>query len=121
MTTKKDRTSLEDMFRLQGMNPTLFKVRVSEAQLGGQVGNSMSVNVLERIFARALVAANLAHPTRVIDRWETGDAISDLKESIGKDFEPRRAGKRIIARLKGDGRKFIVDSGASVNLVNANS
>jgi len=47
-----------------------FKIVVSPRQLGNQIGNAMSVNVLERIFVRALPAAGLVPATRLHDRWE---------------------------------------------------
>ena len=53
--------------RLQGMDPTEFIAVVSDSQLGKQLGNAMSVNVLERILARVLPAAGLAKPGAIVD------------------------------------------------------
>jgi len=48
-----------------------FKVVVSEAQLGKQIGNSMSVNLLERLFVRLLPFANLIPEGIVLaDRYQ---------------------------------------------------
>ena len=55
--------------RLQGMTPEAFKVAVSQAQLGKQIGNAMSCNVLERLFVRLLPAAGLAPAGSLVDRW----------------------------------------------------
>ena len=59
VTNRGRRFSKEEMMRLQGMNPARFKVAVSAAQLGRQLGNAMSVNVLERLLALVLPAAGL--------------------------------------------------------------
>ena len=51
--------SKAEMLRLQGINPTTFTVDVSQPILGQQIGNAMSVNVIERILVAALKAANI--------------------------------------------------------------
>jgi site-specific DNA-cytosine methylase len=56
----------EEMMRLQGMNPISFNLVVSLSQLGQQIGNSMSLNVLERLFVRLLPAADLSE--KLVDR-----------------------------------------------------
>merc|ERR550532_1316704 len=60
VTSRQRRMTKEEMMRLQGMCPETFKTVVSSAQLGKQIGNAMSANVLERLFARALPAAGRA-------------------------------------------------------------
>ena len=71
VTNRGRRFTKPEMMRLQGMVPENFKVVVSETQLGNHIGNSMSVNVLERIFARLLQFANLVPEGKVLrDRWE---------------------------------------------------
>jgi len=70
LTNRGRRMTKAEMMRLQGMRPATFKLAVSERQLGKQIGNAMSVNVLERIFARALPAARLV-ANDVFDRWAT--------------------------------------------------
>ena len=57
--------------RLQGMDPTKFVVAVTDPQLRIQLGNTMSVNVIERLLMRVLPAAGLAKRDTLIDRWET--------------------------------------------------
>eukprot|EP00413_Alexandrium_margalefii_P009372 CAMPEP_0204539654 /NCGR_PEP_ID=MMETSP0661-20131031/16899_1 /ASSEMBLY_ACC=CAM_ASM_000606 /TAXON_ID=109239 /ORGANISM="Alexandrium margalefi, Strain AMGDE01CS-322" /LENGTH=303 /DNA_ID=CAMNT_0051546273 /DNA_START=6 /DNA_END=913 /DNA_ORIENTATION=+ len=54
VTNRGRRLTKAEMMRLQGMDPKDFQVAVSEAQLGKQIGNAMSVNVLERLFVRLL-------------------------------------------------------------------
>ena len=68
------------MMRLQGMNPDLFNQVVSDPILCAQIGNSMSVNVLDRIFARVLPAANLTGP--VDDPWLNGQGRNELCHSF---------------------------------------
>ena len=48
-----------EMLRLQGMDPSKFVIDVSSSKLGQQIGNAMSVNVVERILIAALKAANI--------------------------------------------------------------
>ena len=66
--------STNEMLVLQGMNPSLlhFPSSLSPSDIGRLVGNSMSVNVLERLLARVLPAADLSGPIR--DRWEVAEA-----------------------------------------------
>jgi hypothetical protein len=73
--------NLTEMLRLQGMRPTNFTQVVSDAQLGRQLGNSMSVNVLERLFARLLPAAGLVPADSLVDMWESNQdaAIATLQ------------------------------------------
>lgn len=73
--------------RLQGMNPTQFKVAVSDVQLGKQLGNTMSVNVLERLLVRLLPAAKLARRSEVKDRWASGAAVKMLARTRGSGFK----------------------------------
>ena len=77
ITNKKRRFTKEEVFRLQGMDPTKFKVTVSSTKLGQLVGNSMSVNVLERVLLRALASAGLA--VNLVDRWANGQASLKLQ------------------------------------------
>jgi len=86
VTSRGRRTMKTEMMRLQGMDPTKFKVAVTETQLGKQLGNTMSVNVLERLFVRLLPAANLVKRNEVKDRWESGSALKDLIKTVGKGF-----------------------------------
>ena len=119
------------MFRLQGMDPTKFKVVVSDTKLGQLIGNSMSVNVVERILTRALEAAGLAEDLQ--DRWETGQASRKLQATVGKSFqkmpEPFGEYKQCSLPQFDDEyrdtiddfvhRRYIVDSGASIHLIDA--
>jgi DNA (cytosine-5)-methyltransferase 1 len=86
VTSRGRRTTKEEMMRLHGMNPQHFKVGVTENQLGRQLGNTMSVNVLERLFVRLLPAAKLVKRNEVKDRWQNGSAVRELMKTVGKGF-----------------------------------
>lgn len=89
VTNRGRRFTKPEMMRLQGMKPENFKVVVSESQWGNQIGNSMSCNVLERIFVRLLPAAGLVTARRrLVDRWEkatrTACQTSAIKVKAGQ-------------------------------------
>ena len=71
MTNRGRRFTKEEVMRLQGMDPTKFVVAVTDPQLRIQLGNTMSVNVIERLLRRVLPAAGLAKRVTLSDRWET--------------------------------------------------
>jgi DNA (cytosine-5)-methyltransferase 1 len=97
VTSRGRRLLKAEMMRLQGMNPTEFKVAISEAQLGKQLGNTMSVNVLERIFVRLLPAAKLVRVNDVKDRWQSGEALKKLSATRGRGFK-KMAARALQAR-----------------------
>jgi len=78
VTNRGRRVNKHEMMRLQGINPNTFKVAVSNTQLGRQIGNSMSVNILERLFCRILPAAQLVPHGSLFDRWESGKPPASL-------------------------------------------
>jgi len=98
ITSRGRRMNKTEMLRLQGMITPKegFQVVVSDAQLGKQIGNAMSCNVLERLFVRLLPAAGLAAPGNLHDRWEHPAVPStpkarrrDLKRSLSDESESR--------------------------------
>merc|ERR1719394_1927258 len=61
-----------EMLRLQGMDRLSFKQVVTDRQMGAQIGNAMSQNVIERILCKLLPAAGLVAANTVpVDRWQT--------------------------------------------------
>jgi len=86
VTNRGRRLMKEEIMRLQGMNPTTFKVAVSAGQLGRQLGNTMSVNVLERLLFKVLPAAKLVKKSEVEDRWANGKALRALAATRGRGF-----------------------------------
>ena len=83
VTNRGRRLFKAEMMRLQGMSPLGFRVAVPDRELGKQLGNAMSVNVLERVFVRALPAAGLACSGALADRWENGTALTELEKTRG--------------------------------------
>ena len=62
ITSLQRRMTVDDMARLQGMRPGRVDWQgagIGQASYGHRVGNSMSVNVLERLLPRVLHAAGL--------------------------------------------------------------
>mmetsp|Transcript_56207 Transcript_56207/g.174313 ORF Transcript_56207/g.174313 Transcript_56207/m.174313 type:complete len:372 (-) Transcript_56207:526-1641(-) len=88
VTNRGRRVTKDEMMRLQGIDPASFKTVVSETQLGRQIGNAMSVNVLERIFVKALPAAGLAAHGSLTDRWQNRKPPAAFTAQLRK----RRAG-----------------------------
>jgi len=75
-------------------------VAVSDAQLGKQLGNTMSVNVLERLLVRLLPAAGLAAAAGLRDRWADGSAVRALARTRNHGFArtARLLRRRLMAR-----------------------
>jgi DNA (cytosine-5)-methyltransferase 1 len=92
VTNRGRRMTKIEMLRLQGM-PTPdegFKVAVSDNQLGRQIGNAMSCNVLERLFVQLLPAAGLARSERLEDRWASAG-----KAPVTPPAHSRRLARRL--------------------------
>eukprot|EP00928_Gymnodinium_smaydae_P065132 TRINITY_DN48314_c0_g1_i1.p1 TRINITY_DN48314_c0_g1~~TRINITY_DN48314_c0_g1_i1.p1 ORF type:complete len:389 (+),score=64.17 TRINITY_DN48314_c0_g1_i1:98-1168(+) len=93
VTNRGRRFTKPEMMRLQGMDPSGFKQAVSEAQWGNQIGNSMSVNVLERIFVRLLPQAGLVPKnTQLKDRWEQaqkGTKRAGAPQQLGEEKQKK--------------------------------
>lgn len=103
VTNRGRRINKPEMFRLHGMNPANFKVVVSEPQLGMQLGNAMSVNVLERLLVRLLPAAGLVD-VELPDRWQDGSAVAALMATRGLCFPdiPAAGARRLADSEDGD-------------------
>jgi len=103
VTNRGRRLMKEEIMRLQGMNPTTFKVVVSAGQLGRQLGNTMSVNVVERLLCKVLPAAKLVRKNEVEDRWANGKALKELAATRGRSFKGMGAKARKFLNV-GPGR-----------------
>ena len=68
---------LRERCRLQGMNPDKLKMVVSEPQVHKQLGNAMSVCVVERLLVRLLPAVGLTGA--LPHRWANGAAVAELE------------------------------------------
>merc|ERR1740123_229859 len=97
VTSRGRRLTKDEMMRLQGMKPEKFKKAVSETQLGIQIGNAMSVNVLERLFVRALPAAGLVAHNMLIDHWARGKPPTALMP-LGTRKHPPQQRKRGVTQ-----------------------
>ncbi|WP_288992749.1 DNA (cytosine-5-)-methyltransferase, partial [uncultured Marinobacter sp.] len=136
ITSRNRLFNKQEMFRLQGMDPTKFKVSISQKSLGQQIGNAMSVNVVERVIQSTLKAVGLLDQAAP-DRWATGEALSQLKASRGKTFyklvkNHAEGERRIVVELSEAAAspakrpelsniRFIADTGASLHLVDRKS
>jgi len=116
VTNRGRRLRKQEMMRLQGMNPTTFKVAISETQLGKQLGNTMSVNVLERLFVRLLPAAGLARG-ELKDRWATGQAVKKLADTRDKlqPFWGSSSRRKMAMRVRGLKREASDSSASSAS------
>lgn len=101
ITNRGRRMLLSEQLRLQGL-PTVeegFVQAVSDRQLGAQIGNSMSVNVLERVLVRLLPAAGLIAAGRLHDRWQAAaeaagrGAVATKKATSGPPASGRKRGR----------------------------
>jgi hypothetical protein len=108
------------------MNPTKFYVDVTKRDLGEQIGNAMSVNVIERVLLRALQALDMIADS-VEDRWKSGEALQEIRLTKGKFMKlhirkpkgesPVRDHLRAYPCFK-KGRSWIMDTGASITSLN---
>ena len=73
-----------------------FQIDVSMNELGNQIGNSMSQNVVERILWSLLPAAGLGDNVSE-DRWESGKALQKLRESSNLTFANSSSRQRTVA------------------------
>ena len=82
---KNRRMNIKEMMRRQGIDPDNFKQVVSDSVMGQQLGNAMSVNVMERILAKALLAAGLIQKPSLkasklkLNRWEIGEGLATIR------------------------------------------
>ena len=131
------------MARLQGIRPSTFYKVVNDYELGQQIGNAMSVNVVERILYQVFQATPMVKKLNLRDRWVTGEGQRALIESRNATFRQRP--KQIYGQTKRNihdhipswthgepGLRFkfmyaehnkevftIVDSGASFHMANS--
>lgn len=122
--------NIEEMLGLQGIDPDTFVRVVPDSVLGQQIGNAMGVNVVERTFSRALVAAGLVKKSCLKDskqdlsRWKSGVGLEAIRPRI-LSCDRRWTTKIIVQEPKREVRhirsvrKLLVDSGATFHSVNA--
>ncbi|CAK0902245.1 unnamed protein product [Prorocentrum cordatum] len=66
---RRRRMNQAELMRIQGMDPSVIKVSMSQVAMGRALGNAMSQNVLERIFVALLPSVGLAQSTDLKDRY----------------------------------------------------
>ncbi len=71
ITNRGRRMQSSEMLKLQGVCPADFKHVTTDRELRVMLGNTMSVNVVERILVRVLWAAQLVSEP-LPDHWESG-------------------------------------------------
>ena len=124
--------SIREMMRLQGIGEDQIKNDNSEAEFGKQIGNSMSLNVVERILFAIFSTIGML-PENTCDRWRilTPDELfGRIQPRVWKtlgDSSPANAGASedlvdsSSSRIPGIPNRFIVDSGASVHIISKKS
>ena len=104
---KNRRTTIREMMRLQGIDPDKFKQVVPDNVMGQQLGNAMSVNVVERILANALKAAGLTHKSclksseQQFPRWESGEGFNSIRPKASKSIFIPKAERVRMKKFKG--------------------
>merc|ERR1719221_461590 len=94
ITNRGRRMTKLEMMRLQGVKKEGFVQVVTDMQLGAQIGNAMSVNVLERLLVRVLPAAGLVPASQLQDSWAEPSAWkSVVGRSSSKAAKLRSASK----------------------------
>ena len=88
-----------EMMRLMGMNPTEFTLDVTLPQVAKQVGNAMSLNVIERIIYNILPAAGFGKNNNE-DRWTSSRAMEEIKASRNRGFRKEHTSAKESGRDK---------------------
>ena len=103
ITNRGRRMTKQEMLRLQGMDVSKFEQVAPDNQLGKLIGNTMSVNVLERLFVRLLPAAGLTG--ELTDRWESAThgglcaERSTALKSVAIALRAAKKAKKVVARV----------------------
>ena len=92
ITAYERRMTLHEMAKLQGIDISKLDSPSTSAQLGQQIGDAMSMNVIERLITRALASTNLNVHMPAGDRWESGEAQREL---FGSSIALPQSRKRI--------------------------
>ena len=117
VTSLHRKMNVDEMCRFQGIQPGSIDFGLSDREKGQLIGNAMSVNVIERILKRALEASGLVPQGTTTDRWKDGSAVQTMCER--RNFPCR---KRTVCHLSHNKyRQYIIDSGASLHMVNRKS
>jgi DNA (cytosine-5)-methyltransferase 1 len=100
ITSRGRSMNLDEMLRCQGME-RCFKQVVSDRKLGGQIGNAMSQNVIERLLIKVLPAAGLVHPERrLVDRGHAA-LLRKSRLRVASGSEEHRPRHRCLPKRPG--------------------
>lgn len=113
VTSRGRRLTLKELFNLHGMKGINFKQVVSDSQQGKLLGNSMSLNVLERIFVRALPAAGLMPASKLHDRWEAAAKRTSSSSPSEAPATPQRKRRLVDEELATPEKQTKATRGAS--------
>mmetsp|Transcript_79051 Transcript_79051/g.256372 ORF Transcript_79051/g.256372 Transcript_79051/m.256372 type:complete len:399 (+) Transcript_79051:59-1255(+) len=96
VTNRGRRLTKVEQMRLQAIRTPAegFKVVVSDSQLGRQIGNAMSVNILERLLVRILPAAGLALAGSLKDRWAKPASSASFVSSSSAPADSKTSGSK---------------------------
>ena len=109
---------VSEMLRRQGMDPEKLNITVPTTEIGKLIGNSMSVNVVQRLLHKLCMVLGFL-PEDAIDTWHSGEMKSILTQS-GKRPD-RVIGECTVRGEYNEPRKFLVDSGAGLHVVSLKS
>ena len=68
--------NIRERMRLMGLDPKRLKLAVTDNRFAAQLGNSMALNVLEKLLCRALPSVGLTGS--LLDRWKDGSCYTEL-------------------------------------------
>ena len=123
LTKQNRRMTIHEMFRLQGMDHSTFHRTGTSKNMGEQIGNSMSVNVLERLFYQIFQSVNFSKAltttkTPIQDSWQNGTAITRLCSSKGKHFKSENPHQETQPKipLRDAGKHVVIQPGSGIEL-----
>ena len=82
MSNRGRTLNIRERMRLMGLGPNRLKLAVTDSHFEAQLGNSMPLNVLERLLCRALPSVGLTGS--LLDRWKDGSRFTELAASAQK-------------------------------------
>ena len=97
------RTTLQEMMRFQGIKPGSFQQTCSDPEMGRLLGNSMSLNVVERILHKLFITVGIL-PKYKLDRWKCL-SLSELLDlptisCQNSNFQPRNSAERFELKIR---------------------
>ena len=127
ISNQKRRLNIHERLRLQRIMPCEITNKVSNTEFAKQIGNAMSMNVVERVLLSIFKSTDMVEPDDE-DRWKSGEAQRRLNPrmqwmytngilNIGREKPGQEIGP--IRLIEDKTRKIIMDSGASYHLIDS--